>query len=114
MPCNLARMIWNAQKIFHINKRGPTDLNPLKAIKVITDNTHRLSKAQSIIGERRTVNAAFKCCGSRADFLVSQSGEPFYAPAPSSGLLVKPCSCIKLEFGAIFKDSMIDKGFKLD
>ena len=81
LPCNLARMIWNAQKIFHINKRGPTDLNPLKAIKVITDNTHRLSKAQSII---------------------------------VFSLLVKPCSCIKLEFGAIFKDSMIDKGFKLD
>ena len=81
LPCNLARMIWNAQKIFHINKRGPTDLNPLKAIKVITDNAHRLSKAQSII---------------------------------VFSLLVKPCSCIKLEFGAIFKDSMIDKGFKLD
>ena len=30
LPCNLDRMIWNAQKIFHINKNHPTDLNPLK------------------------------------------------------------------------------------
>lgn len=32
LPCNLKRMIWNVQKIFHINKRAPTDLNPLKVI----------------------------------------------------------------------------------
>ena len=25
-------MIWNAQKIFHINKRHPCDLSPLKVI----------------------------------------------------------------------------------
>ena len=105
-------MIWNAQKIFHINKRGPTDLNPLKAIKVIIPIVclrHNLSLANG-----PTVNAAFKCCRAGADFLVSQSGEPFYAPASSFSLLEKPCYCIKLEFGAIFKDSMIDKGFKLD
>lgn len=30
LPCNLARMIWNAQKIFRINTRTPTDLNPLR------------------------------------------------------------------------------------
>ena len=34
LPCNLERMIWNAQKIFHINKRQPIDLNPLKMIRV--------------------------------------------------------------------------------
>ncbi len=32
LPCNIERMIWNAQKIFHINKRGPTDLSPVKVI----------------------------------------------------------------------------------
>lgn len=32
LPCNLKRMIWNVQKIFHINKRAPTDLNPIKVI----------------------------------------------------------------------------------
>lgn len=32
LPCNLKRMIWNVQKIFHINKRGPTDLNPIKVL----------------------------------------------------------------------------------
>jgi DNA-directed RNA polymerase II subunit RPB1 len=33
LPCNLERMIWNAQKIFHINKRLPTDLSPLIVIE---------------------------------------------------------------------------------
>ena len=33
LPCNLERMIWNAQKIFHINERHPTDLNPIKVIQ---------------------------------------------------------------------------------
>jgi len=33
LPCNLQRMIWNVQKIFHINKRAPTDLSPLRVIQ---------------------------------------------------------------------------------
>ncbi|ETN67346.1 DNA-directed RNA polymerase II largest subunit [Anopheles darlingi] len=53
LPCNLQRMIWNVQKIFHINKRSPTDLSPLKVIQgvrdllqrcVIVAGTDRLSK----------------------------------------------------------------------
>ena len=34
LPCNLQRMIWNAQKIFKINKRLPTDLHPSKVLQV--------------------------------------------------------------------------------
>ncbi|KAK8379717.1 hypothetical protein O3P69_019605 [Scylla paramamosain] len=37
LPCNLERMIWNVQKIFHINKRNPTDLSPLKVVESIKD-----------------------------------------------------------------------------
>ena len=33
LPCNLKRLIWNAQKIFRINRRQPTDLHPLKVIE---------------------------------------------------------------------------------
>ena len=33
LPCNLERMIWNAKKIFHINERQATDLNPIKVIQ---------------------------------------------------------------------------------
>lgn len=33
LPCNLQRMIWNGQKIFHINKRAPTDLSPIRVIQ---------------------------------------------------------------------------------
>uniref|UniRef100_A0A1B0GJN3 DNA-directed RNA polymerase subunit n=1 Tax=Lutzomyia longipalpis TaxID=7200 RepID=A0A1B0GJN3_LUTLO len=37
LPCNLQRMIWNVQKIFHINKRVPTDLSPLKVMQGVKD-----------------------------------------------------------------------------
>lgn len=37
LPCNLERMIWNAQKIFHINKRHLSDLSPLKVIRGVRD-----------------------------------------------------------------------------
>ena len=33
LPCNRERMIWNAQKIFRINIRKPTDLHPLKVVE---------------------------------------------------------------------------------
>ncbi|XP_057281010.1 DNA-directed RNA polymerase II subunit RPB1-like, partial [Pezoporus wallicus] len=33
LPCNLLRMIWNAQKIFHINSRLPSDLHPIKVVE---------------------------------------------------------------------------------
>lgn len=32
LPCNLQRMIWNAQKIFRINKNKPSDLHPVKVV----------------------------------------------------------------------------------
>lgn len=38
LPCNLARMIWNAQKIFRINTRTPTDLSPLRVVEGILSN----------------------------------------------------------------------------
>ncbi|CAD6232211.1 GSCOCG00001801001-RA-CDS [Cotesia congregata] len=53
LPCNLQRMIWNVQKIFHINKRAPTDLSPMKVIQgvktllercIIVAGEDRLSK----------------------------------------------------------------------
>ncbi|XP_055852491.1 DNA-directed RNA polymerase II subunit RPB1-like [Episyrphus balteatus] len=32
LPCNLQRMIWNVQKIFHIDNRQPTNLTPPEVI----------------------------------------------------------------------------------
>ena len=43
LPCNLNRMIWNAQKIFHVNLRGPTDLSPLKVIDGVESLVKRLT-----------------------------------------------------------------------
>lgn len=33
LPCNLQRLIWNAQKIFKINVRKPSNLHPLKVVE---------------------------------------------------------------------------------
>ncbi|EDV95382.1 DNA-directed RNA polymerase II subunit RPB1 [Drosophila grimshawi] len=41
LPCNLQRMIWNVQKIFHINKRLPTDLSPMRVIRGVSDLLNR-------------------------------------------------------------------------
>lgn len=48
LPCNLERMIWNAQKIFHINLRGPTDLSPVKVIDGVKE---LLNKCTIVRGE---------------------------------------------------------------
>lgn len=43
LPCNINRMIWNAQKIFHLNKRNPTDLSPLKVIEGVENLVQKLT-----------------------------------------------------------------------
>lgn len=45
LPCNIQRMIWNAQKIFHVNRRAPTDLSPLK----VTEGIENLVKKLTIV-----------------------------------------------------------------
>jgi DNA-directed RNA polymerase II subunit RPB1 len=42
LPCNLKRMIWNAQKIFHIDMRKPSDLHPVKIIEGVRLLSNRL------------------------------------------------------------------------
>uniref|UniRef100_T1JDI6 DNA-directed RNA polymerase subunit n=15 Tax=Myriapoda TaxID=61985 RepID=T1JDI6_STRMM len=42
LPCNLPRMIWNAQKIFHINTRTPTDLSPLRVLDGVRELSSKL------------------------------------------------------------------------
>ncbi|CAG0900840.1 unnamed protein product [Darwinula stevensoni] len=51
LPCNLQRMIWNAQKVFHINKRAPTDLSPIRV-------RHLLKKCVIVPGEDSLSQAA--------------------------------------------------------
>ena len=33
LPCNIDRLIWNAKKMFRINTRKQTDLNPLQVVE---------------------------------------------------------------------------------
>ncbi|KAK3854868.1 hypothetical protein Pcinc_038689 [Petrolisthes cinctipes] len=50
LPCNLERMIWNVQKIFHINKRTQTDLSPVNVVEAVSK---MLSKCVIVSGEDR-------------------------------------------------------------
>lgn len=52
LPCNLQRMIWNAKKMFHINKRGITDLSPLK----VMDGVKNLLSKCIIVNETDTLS----------------------------------------------------------
>ena len=45
LPCNIMRLIWNAQKIFKLDLRKPTDLHPLKVV----EGTRELSKKFVIV-----------------------------------------------------------------
>ncbi|XP_067669040.1 DNA-directed RNA polymerase II subunit RPB1-like [Haliotis asinina] len=42
LPCNLMRMITNAQKIFRINTRKPADLHPIKVVEGVRELCRRL------------------------------------------------------------------------
>jgi DNA-directed RNA polymerase II subunit RPB1 len=46
LPCNLERLIVNAQKTFHVNVRAPSDLNPVK----IVESIRKLSDKLVIVG----------------------------------------------------------------
>ncbi|XP_060536772.1 DNA-directed RNA polymerase II subunit RPB1-like [Cylas formicarius] len=50
LPCNLQRMIWNVQKIFHINKKSTTDLSPLRVIQGVRE---LLKKCVIVAGDDR-------------------------------------------------------------
>ena len=39
---NLHRLIWNAQKIFHIDLRAPTSLNPIEVINGVREISKKL------------------------------------------------------------------------
>ncbi|XP_078486594.1 DNA-directed RNA polymerase II subunit RPB1-like [Ciona intestinalis] len=42
LPVNLGRLIWNAQKIFHIDLRSPSNLNPQRVIEGVRDLSKKL------------------------------------------------------------------------
>lgn len=42
LPCNINRIVWNAQKTFHIDSRGQTDLSPLRVIEGVEDLISKL------------------------------------------------------------------------
>jgi DNA-directed RNA polymerase II subunit RPB1 len=45
LPCNLRRLIWNAQKIFNVDTNRPSSLSPLRVI----DGVHELSQRLIVV-----------------------------------------------------------------
>jgi hypothetical protein len=50
LPCNLSRMIWNAQKMFGIKTTQPVDLNPVTVINGVREMSKKLV---IVVGEDR-------------------------------------------------------------
>ena len=42
LPCNLARLVWNAQKLFHVDLRQASDLSPIKVVQDVSNLCKRL------------------------------------------------------------------------
>lgn len=42
LPVNLKRLIWNAQKIFKVDLRKPSDMHPMEVVKAIDKLPERL------------------------------------------------------------------------
>ncbi|XP_035714876.1 DNA-directed RNA polymerase II subunit RPB1 isoform X2 [Folsomia candida] len=65
LPCNLKRMIWNVQKIFHIDKRAPVDLNPIKVIEGVENLLKKcvIVKGEDALSMQANNNATllFRC-----------------------------------------------------
>ncbi|KFD52478.1 hypothetical protein M513_06675 [Trichuris suis] len=59
LPCNLERIIWNAQKIFHVNSKSLTDLHPLRVIEGVRELTKKLVivKGEDRISQEAQLNA---------------------------------------------------------
>ena len=59
LPCNLQRLIWNAQKIFKLNLRKPTNLNPLKIVEGIRELSKKfvIVKGEDKISVQANANA---------------------------------------------------------
>ena len=81
LPCNLLRMIWNAQKKFNINKRAPTDLRPLRVIEGVRD---LLSSCVIVAGEDKfsveannNATSLFQCL-VRATLCTKRVAEEFH------------------------------------
>ena len=52
LPCNLQRLIWNAQKIFHVDMRKPSDLHP----STVIDGVKKLSERLVIVSGNDSIS----------------------------------------------------------
>lgn len=61
LPVNLSRLIWNAQKIFHIDTRSQTDLHPLKVVEGVRELSKKLVivKGEDELSRQAQLNATF-------------------------------------------------------
>ena len=45
LPCNMDRLLWNAKKLFRINTRKTTDLNPVNVVEGVKCGSTRLTSS---------------------------------------------------------------------
>ncbi|XP_013401160.1 DNA-directed RNA polymerase II subunit RPB1 [Lingula anatina] len=59
LPCNLQRLLWNAQKVFRIDNRKPTNLHPLKVVEGIRELSKKflVVKGEDKISKQANQNA---------------------------------------------------------
>jgi DNA-directed RNA polymerase II subunit RPB1 len=111
LPCNMERLIWNAQKTFHVNLREPTNLNPVKIVQsvrqlcdnlvVVGGDDHLSKEAQSnatlmmnillrsYLNSRR-LTEDFKLSEEAFDWLVGEIETRFQQAKSQPGEMVGP------------------------
>lgn len=117
LPCNMERLIVNAQKIFHVNLREPSNLNPVKIVEsvrrlcdnlVIVGGEDRLSKEaqfnatllmniliRSYLNSRR-LTEEFKMSEESFDWLVGEIETRFQQAKVAPGEMVGPLAAQSL------------------
>jgi len=117
LPCNLERLIVNAQKTFHVNLRAPSDLNPVKIVEsirrltekiVIVGGEDRLSKEaqtnatllmnillRSFLSSKR-ITEEFKLSEEAFDWLLGEIETRFQQAKSQPGEMVGPLAAQSL------------------
>ncbi|OXA46492.1 DNA-directed RNA polymerase II subunit RPB1 [Folsomia candida] len=81
LPCNLKRMIWNVQKIFHIDKRLPVDLNPIRVIEGVENLLKKcvIVQGEDALSVQANSNATLLfCCMVRSMLCTRKVAEEFH------------------------------------
>lgn len=74
LPCNLDRMVWNAQKLFKLNVRQRTDLHPLKVLDGLQELSEKflIVKGEDRLSKQANYNATLMMNSMVRSFLCTK------------------------------------------